>query len=474
MEMSYIKGSDRNQIILFPEVIDDYITEENQVRFIDVFVNKLDISAFKYSQSKNIGRPSYNPKDLLKLYIYGYLNAIRSSRKLEKETHRNIELFWLVEKLRPDFKTIADFRKDNKEAIRQVFREFTLICKNLKLFGRELIAVDGSKFAAVNSKKKAFTKDKLKEKLEAIDKHIKDYLDELDENDDEESDIDNPTRKELEEKIKSLENRKNEYQKLQEQLESSEDTQICLTDPDSRMMKTAGGGRDVCYNIQIAVDAKHNIIVDYDTTNHENDLNELSNISIKAKEVLGVETIETLADKGYYTNSEVKKCIDNGIIPYVPKPRVQNAKGYFSKGDFRYDKDKDLYVCPNSCELSHRKNRNDKGLKFKIYQGKTCNNCVLKPKCTKNKRGRMIERWEHEEIMEEMEIRLKGNQEKFKKRQSTVEPVFGTLKRNFNQGYFLMKGIPKVNAEFGLSALAYNIKRAINEVGIQKLIQAMA
>jgi transposase len=472
--MTYIKGKDRNQIILFPEVIDDYITEDNQVRFIDKFVNKLDMSEFKYAQSKNIGRPSYDPKDLLKLYIYGYLNNVRSSRKLEKETHRNIELFWLLEKLKPDFKTISDFRKDNKEAIRQVFREFTLICKNLKLFGCELIAVDGSKFAAVNSKKKAFTKNILQEKLASIEKHIQEYFDELDKNDDDESNTHKPNKKELEEKIKSLKDRKNQYQKLQKELEKSEETQICLTDPESRMMKTAGNGRDVCYNIQIAVDNKHNLIVDYATTNHENDLNELSNISIRAKEVLGVKAIEVLADKGYYTNREIKKCLDNGIIPYVPKPDNNMKDGLFNKKKFSYDREKDVYICPNNCELKYRKNKEDKGNKFKIYQGKTCNDCPIRIKCTKNKKGRMVERWEHEEIMEEMEIRLKLNQEKYKKRQSTVEPVFGTIKRNFNQEYVLLKGIAKVNAEFSLSALTYNIKRAINILGIKKLINAMA
>ena len=211
--MTYIKGSNRDQIILFPEIVDDYINEDNQVRFIDAFVNSLKVNNFKYSETKNCGRPPHDPKDILKLYIYGYLNCIRSSRKLEKETHRNVEIMWLIQKLTPDHKTIANFRKDNKEAIRQVFKEFTLLCKNLKLFGCELIAVDGSKFAAVNSKKRAFTKDKIKEKLEHIDKHIQDYLDELDKNDDEESDIHKPSKEELGKKIKALKDRKNEYQK---------------------------------------------------------------------------------------------------------------------------------------------------------------------------------------------------------------------------------------------------------------------
>jgi transposase len=473
--MSYIKGKDRDQIILFPEVIDDYITEDNQVRFVDKFANNLDMSKFKYAQTKNTGRPPYNPSDLLKLYIYGYLNNIRSSRKLERETHRNIELFWLLEKLQPDFKTIADFRKDNKEAIKGVFKEFTSICKNLKLFGCELIAVDGSKFAAVNSKKRAFTKKTIEKKLVSIDEHIQDYLDELDKNDEEESDIDKPTKEELEEKIKSLKKRKKDYEKLQEELEKSGNTQICLTDPDSRMMRTPGNGRDVCYNVEIAVDEKHNLIVDYEVTNQGNDLNELGNISIKAKETLEVESLEVLADTGHYTNTEIKKCLDNGITPYVLKPPTNNKERGFSKDKFKYDKELDKYICPNNCELSYSRTIKDKkGNYWQQYRGKDCDNCESREKCTKSKRGRIIERWEHEEIMEEMEKRVKENQDKYRKRQSTVEPVFGIIKRDFNQGYFLLKGLPKVDTEFSLSSLVYNIKRAINEVGIKKLMEAMA
>jgi transposase len=281
--MAYVKGENRNQITLFPEVIDDYITEENQVRFIDAFVESLNLINFKYGQTKHSGRPPYNPKDLLKLYIYGYLNNIRSSRKLEKETHRNIEVFWLIQKLQPDHKTISNFRRDNKKVIKQVFKEFTVICKNLELFGGELIAIDGSKFEAVNSNNRAFTKTKLQERIKEIEKYIDEYFEELDKNDDEESGIKDFTKKELKEEIHSLQKKKEEYEKLQEQLENSGNTQICLTDSDSRLMRTGHNGKNVCYNAQVAADEKHNLIVDYEVTNHENDLNELSNISIKAK-----------------------------------------------------------------------------------------------------------------------------------------------------------------------------------------------
>jgi hypothetical protein len=237
-------------------------------------------------------------------------------------------------------------------------------------------------------------------------------------------------------------------------------------------MRTGHNGKNVCYNAQVAADEKHNLIVDYEVTNHENDLNELSNISIKAKETLEVEEIETLADVGYYNGKEVKKCLENGVTPYVSKPKPSGTDKKFNKSKFKYDKEKDVYICPNGSELKYKKNRKDKGKIYRTYQGKFCNNCKLKNKCTKNKRGREIWRWEHEEILEEMAKRYELNKEKAKKRKHIIEPVFGCLKRNFNQGYMLLKGLSKVSAEFSLSALAYNIKRAENIVGIQKLIKA--
>jgi len=471
--VAYVKGKNRNQITLFPEVIDDYITEENQVRFIDAFVESLNLINFKYGQTKYSGRPPYNPKDLLKLYIYGYLNNIRSSSKLEKETHRNIEVFWLIQKLQPDHKTISNFRQDNKKLIKQVFKKFTVICKNLELFGGELIAVDGSKFEAVNSNNRAFTKTKLQEKIKEIEKYIDEYFEELDKNDDEESGIKDFTKKELKEEINSLQKRKEEYEKLQEQLENSGNTQICLTDSDSRLMRTGHNGKDVCYNVQVAADEKHNLIVDYEVTNHENDLNELSNISIKAKETLEVEEIETLADVGYYNGKEIKKCFENGITPYVSKPKSSGTDKKFNKSKFKYYSEKDVYVCPNDSELKFKKKKKGKnGEIYKVYRGKNCNQCKLKEKCTKSKTGREVRRWEHEEILDEMAKRYELNKEKTKKRKHIIEPVFGCLKRNFNQGYMLLKGIPEVSAEFSLSALAYNIKRVENIVGIKKLIKA--
>ena len=472
--MTYIKGECREQITLFPEILDDYVNDNNQVRFIEAFVNNLEVNDFTYSQTKSTGRPPHDPKDILKLFIYGYLNGIRSSRKLEKETQRNVEVMWLMQKLTPDHKTIANFRKDNSKSIKQVFKKFTLKCKNLGLFGCELIAVDGSKFPAVNGNKNNFTKKKIEDKIKSIDKHIQNYFDELDINDEKEAGIENVTPDELKEKIKSLLDLKNDYQQKQEQLEKTGETQVSTTDKDSRMMKVFGGGRDVCYNIQMAVDAKNNMIADYETTNHENDERELSNISMKAKEALGVEELEVLADTGYFSSIEIEKCIENGITPYVAKQKTKE-EDKFSKDKFKYDKEQDIYICPKNKELGFKRiatGKND--LKYKQYRCEDCCDCKHNGICAESKKGRTIKRWEKEELLEEMESRMLREKEKYKKRQSTVEPVFGIIKRSMGHCYMLMKGIPKVNTEIGLSSLAYNMKRAITEIGMEKLIKAMA
>ena len=353
--MAYIQGMDRKQTILFPESVDDYIEEDNPVQFVDVFVDSLDLRElrFKYSQPESTGRPPYNPADMLKLYLYGYLNRIRSSRNLEKETRRNIELMWLLKKLRPDFKTIADFRKDNKKAIKKVCREFTLLCKRIELFGGELISIDSSKFKASNSKKQNFN---------------------------------------------------------------------------------------------------------------------------QAKEILEVDELEVLADKGYYNAVEIKGCVDNGLTPYIPEtesrvPKKANIPGpEFYNTEFRYDKGRDIYICPGGQELTGRSKFDIKGKVMKLYKSKECVGCQLRGKCTRNKIGRVIYRWEHEDILEDMRRRVEENPEKMKKRQWLSEHPFGTIKRGFDQEYMLTRGIEKVGAEISLSILAYNIKRTINIIGVRKLI----
>ena len=478
--MSYIKGESRNQAILFPETIEDYIGEDNQVRFIDVFVDGLDMIAlsFKYSETKETGRPPYNPGDMLKLYLYGYLNRIRSSRDFEKETHRNLEVMWLLKKLTPDFKTIADFRKDNRVAITKVNKEFILFCKGLDLFGCELVAIDGSKFKASNSRKRNLNKKKLQRKIKDIEEKIEGYLDDLDANDRKENDVTYPDKEELRKKIDTLKKRKGDYKQLLKALKESGETQISLTDSDAREMKT-GHGTDICYNVQFTVDSKHKLIIDYDITNEATDKHQLSKMGKRAKEVLDVEAIEVLADKGYYNGEEIKECIDNGITPYVPEQehavpkKVDTPTPEFYKDKFKYDKVRDLYICPEGKELSFSFAALQKGKNIRFYKCKDCKKCEKRILCTKNMNGRIIYRWEHEHIIEDVREMVKKNKEKVKLRNAMIEHIFGTMKRNFNQGYLLLRGKDKVNTEMGLTVLAYNITRVINIIGIKKLIQAV-
>lgn len=481
--MSYKQGVNRGQVILLPETVDEYVAENNQVRFIEVFVESLNLEklGFSYAGRDNLklkGQPSYDPYDMLKLFVYGYLNKIRSSRKLEQETHRNIELMWLMKKLTPDFKTIADFRKNNTEAIKKVFKEFVIICKNLDLFGKELVSIDGSKFKAVNSRKRNFNKKKIEKMIQELEEVIEKYMQELEENDKNETKINIPTVEELKRKIDKIRNRKEELKNLKTKIEESGETQISLTDPESRLMKD-GQKMDVCYNVQMTVDSKHKLLLDYESTNETDDHFMLAEMAKRAKEILEVEELEVLADTGYYNRDEIKECVDNGITPYVPKPKDKVSKDgipapEFSLSKFKYDKEKNVYVCPGSKEMTCEGEVKSNDRLMLIYKTKECENCPLRNKCTQNKLGRIIYRWEDEEIMEDMEKRVKEEKYKYKSRQHLSEHPFGTIKRGFNQGYMLMKGITKTNAEIGLTALAYNIKRVINIMGgVENLIIAM-
>ena len=474
--MDYIQGTAREQKLLFPDVIDDYITEDNPVRFIDAFVDNLDLEGlgFQKSQLAPTGRPPYYPGDLLKLYLYGYLNHVRSSRGLEKEAHRNVELIWLLRKLRPDFKTIADFRKDNTKAFKQVFRQFTLLCRELDLFGGELIAIDGSKFKAVNSRHRNFTKKKLKKALKHIDTKIEQYLKELDRADEEEADVQKPTVEELKDKIEQLRQRKDRYSKLKEELEASGESQVSLTDPDSRSMSKSPKV-DVGYNVQAAVDDKHKLIVEQDVTNAVTDVDQLSGTAIKAKEVLGIDQMKVVADMGYYHGDEIKACEEAGIEPYVSKPLTSaNTKlGLYGKEKFTYDPEKDCYRCPAGQELTYRFDTLELGRHIRYYVATACRTCQIRSQCTRNKEGRRITRWVHEHILENMEQRVQANPKLIKKRKRIVEHPFGSIKHWNDQSYFLMRGLEKVRAEMSLSVLAYNIKRVMNILGVPRMIEAV-
>jgi transposase len=477
--MNYVAGASREQSLLFPEVIDDYITPENPVRFIDAFVEGLALEelGFRHATLPETGRPPYDPGDLLRLYLYGYLNRVRSSRRLEREAGRNLEVLWLLRKLTPDFKTIADFRRDNGPAIKAVCRQFTLLCKKLELFGAELVAIDGSKFAAQNSKDRNFSQKKLKALLEEIDQRIESYLGELaaaDQTDEQADGGTVPDAAGLQEKMAVLKDRRGRYRELLDGLEQSGDTQVSLSDPDSRAM-SQGAGVTVGYNVQAAVDAKHSLIVATDVTNTTSDLGELGGMAIKAQEALGVEKLAAVADKGYYNGKEILACDSVGITAYVAKPltSANTAQGLYGKESFTYQPEQNVYVCPAGRELTYRFSTHEKGRPIHYYRASDCKSCELRSHCTRNKANRTITRLAFEEIQEAMAMRVKANPQIMRKRKAIIEHCFGTIKRSMGYSYFLCRGLTKVKTEISLTVLAYNLKRAINLVGVQAMIEVL-
>jgi len=475
----HLAGLPREQKLLLPEAIDDYIAPESPVRFIEAFVSTLDLRAlgFEKAVAADTGRPAYHPGDLIGLYLYGYLHRIRSSRLLEKECHKNLEVLWLLRTLKPDFKTIANFGKDNKAALQKVCREFTLLCKKLNLFGGELVAIDGSKFKALNSKDKNYNEKKLKELIENIDAKIEKYLaglDDVDKSEPPEGGGGNLSKEQLQEKIATLKERKGDYQELRGQLDGDQ-KQISTTDPDARLMHTRQGA-EVCYNVQSAVDSKHKLIVEHDVINDVTDLNQLAPMAKAAKETLGVEKIEVVADKGYYSNFQVERCVQNHITPYMEKAdtSANTRLGLFGKSKFNFDAAKDVYLCPGGKELTYRFSTFEKERELRYYRASDCKNCALKKQCTRNQANRTITREENEGLMAAMAARLRQNPQIMKLRKAMVEHPFGTIKRAMNAGYFLCKGLEAVRTEMSLTVLAYNFKRVLNLVKFTELMKAVA
>ncbi len=477
--MTHISGSDRSQILLLPERVEDYVGEDNPVRFIDAFVDRLDlqVAGFSRVQAEATGRPGYDPADLLKLYIYGYLNRVRSSRRLEVETHRNIEVIWLLRHLKPDFKTIADFRRDNRTAFKQVFREFVLLCRQLDLFGRELLAVDGTKIKAVNSQDKNFTKAALIKAIKQADERLDGYFKQMDDGDDGENGASTSGEsKNLAEKIARLKTKRERHHALLGDMELSGDKQISLSDPDSRLM--FGGSRTkVGYNVQIAVDCKHKLIVEQEVTNQGSDLGLLAKTAEPARELLGVEEIDVVADRGYFKFEDIEACEKAGLIAYVVKPQRGPAvrQGLFSKDVFRYDADSDQYICPAGQRLSlHYVSWSRDNKKFDYCNREACKACDIRSKCTKGAMGyRRVSRLENEAVLDRMAVRVKNRPEIMNERRESVEHPFGSIKQWMNQGEFLMRRLVNVKAEFSLTALAYNIRRALNLVGVAGLLAAI-
>jgi transposase len=475
--MSHITGHDRSQTLLLPESVDDYVGPENPVRFIDAFVDGLDLTLAGFTRvvPKWTGRPSYAPKDLLKLYIYGYFNRVRSSRRLEAETHRNIEVIWLLRHLKPDFKTIADFRSHNRDAFRPIFRQFVLLCRQLDLFGRELLAVDGTRIKAVNNKDRNFTRASLTQFINLADAKLADYLQRLDQSDVTENATVGSRVKNLAEKNAAIGERRTRCKAMLAELDRTGEDQISLTDPDSRAM-AAHTRVAVGYNVQIAVDVKHKLIVEQQVTNQVVDMGLLTQTAEPAKEVLGVETIAVVADKGYFKIEDIEACETAGIEPYVPRPqRGPSVKaGLFRKDEFQYDAASDSYICPAGRRLHLYSSSLLRGLKKINYVNKlACDDCAIRSRCTAGK-FRTVSRLENEAVLDRMQARLAKRPDVLDCRRETVEHPFGSIKQWMNQGAFLMRGLRKVRAEFSLTALAYNLRRVLNIVEFAELMAAVA
>ncbi len=468
----FIQGEDRHQATLFPESLDEYVAEDSAVRVIDVFVDDLDISGLGFrTEPAETGRPAYHPRTMLKIYIYGYVNRVHSSRRLEREAQRNVELMWLTGRLAPDFKTIADFRRDNGEAIRLVCREFVMLCRKLNLFAAAFVAIDGSKFKAVNNRDKNFTRAKMKRRLAEVEASIERYLSELSEADRHEPCEDNTER--LEEKIAALKKEMSRLKKLEARRRKAPGQQISLTDADARSMNARGSGI-VGYNVQAAVDVRHHLIVAHEVTNVGTDRRHLTRMATQAREAIGVENLSVVADRGYYRADELRSCEQAGITAYVPKAETSGnkAKGQFDRSDFRYIAEDDEYVCPAGERLIYRFSRVEAGKELRRYWSSACTACPIKPQCTTGD-YRRVSRWVHEPVLERVEARLHQQPELMQRRRATVEHPFGTLKMWMGSTHFLMKRLKHVNTEMSLHVLAYNMKRAIKLLGTRQLIAAI-
>ena len=474
----FIEGADRQQVTLLPECLDDFITEDNTVRVVDAFIGELDMVAlgFEGATPAATGRPSYHPSVLLKLYLYGYLNRIQSSRRLERECQRNVELMWLTGRLAPDFKTIADFRRDNGKGIRNVCRRFVLLCRELKLFSEAVVAIDGSKFKAVNNRERNYTPGKIERRERELEESIQRYLDAL-----ETADCTQPTEMQakterLQGKIQKMRQRMQDLQAVKAQLETLPDRQLSQTDPDARAMTTysAKGTAMVGYNIQTAVDTKNHLIVAHEVTNNGSDRSQLSRIALAAREAMGKRKLKAIADRGYYSGTELKACEDAGIAAIVPKPMTSGAKaeGRFDKSDFIYIARDDEYECPAGQRAIHRFTSDERGMQIRTYWSSSCIGCAIKAQCTPSD-YRRIRRWEHEAVMDKVQQRLDRMPEAMTVRKSTIEHVFGTLKHWMGWTHFLTRGMHNVATEMSLSVLTYNLKRVIRILGFAKTMKAM-
>jgi transposase len=474
----FVEGIDRGQRTLFPECLEDWIDEDNSVRVIDAFVEELDLPELGFDgvAPEATGRPSYHPSGLLKLYIYGYLNRVQSSRRLEREAGRNVEVMWLTGRLVPDHKTIADFRKDNGSAIKRVCVEFVELCRQMGLLTTASVAIDGSKFKAVNTRDKNFTRGKVERRRAQLEESVARYLAQLDT-----ADLQEPSEAlaaktaHLKEKLAKLKSEMQRLVAIEKLMLASPDQQISLTDPDSRSMATSGRGSGVVgYNVQVAVDTDHHLIVTHEVTNSGSDRAQLANVASRAKGILGADKLEAVADRGYFSGEEILACHRAGIAVTLPKPMTSGieARGRFGKQDFVYLSDEDVYRCPAGEKLKYYYTNEENGQKLRRYWTNACRHCTVKHRCTTGTQRR-IARWEHEHVLEAVQKRLDENPQAMRWRRETVEHPFGTLKMRMGATHFLTKRLPKVATEMALHVLAYNLTRVMNMIGTQALMAAI-
>jgi transposase len=474
----FVEGSDRGQSTLFPECLDDWVEENNPVRAIDAFVDRLHLAELGFDgvEPAVTGRPGYHPSTLLKLYVYGYLNRVQSSRRLEREAGRNVEVMWLLGRLVPDHKTVADFRKDNGDAIRKVCARFVELCREMGLLATASVAIDGSKFKAVNNRDRNFTRAKAERRRAQLEESVARYLSQLDTADRQEpTDALAVKTTRLKEKLAKLGEEMRRLEELEARMLAAPDRQISLTDPDARSMATSGRGSGVVgYNVQVAVDTEHHLIVTHEVTNVGSDRSQLARVAKQAKSTLQAESLEAVADRGYFNGAEIVACEEAGITVTLPKPMTSNAKaeGRFGKQDFRYVANEDLYICPAGERLAYRFTNEEHGLVLRRYWTNACQSCALKRSCTPSKERR-ITRWEHEHVLEAVQRRLDERPDKMRQRRETVEHPFGTIKARMGATHFLMKTLPRVATEMALHVLAYNLTRIINIMGPARLIAAM-
>jgi transposase len=473
----YVEGESRAQSTLFPESLDEYIAEDNPVRVVDVFVDELDLKqlGFDRAEPEVTGRPGYHPGTLLKIYIYGYLNRLQSSRRLERETQRNVELMWLTGRLSPDFKTIADFRKDNGKAIQRVCREFVELCRRLHLFSEAIVAIDGSKFKAVNNRDQNFTVGKLKARMQHLEESVARYLGDLDRADRDPTPVNEARTEHLQHKIATIRAHLQELRSVGGQLANTPEGQISRTDPDARSIATSARGSGIVgYNVQVAVESAHHLIVTHEVTNAGHDRAQLSPMAKATQAAMGIEKLTALADRGYYKGEEIVECQRMGIDALVPKPQTSNnqANGLFDKRDFRYIPEDNEYQCPAGQRAIWRFTTVEKGQTIHKYWSSACPRCPIKSQCTTSG-NRRVARWEHEAVLDQMQAQLEQTPQASRIRRQTVEHVFGTLKAWMGATHFLTRTMPRVSTEMSLSVLAYNMKRVMQIIGVEPLMQAI-